>query len=66
MANTTADHGWAAQIEMMWGKRHEFTVLVLDNRGVGRSSAPLLPYSVATMADDTLCLLSEIGWLVTQ
>ncbi len=36
-----------------------FQVILLDNRGIGESDAPLGPYTVAEMAADTLRVLDE-------
>ncbi len=39
-----------------------FTVLTLDQRGLGRSSIPPGPYSIADYAEDALALLAHVGW----
>ena len=40
-----------------------YTVLVFDNRGVGRSSVTNFPpYGTSTMAEDVLCLLDHLDW----
>jgi len=38
-----------------------FRALTFDNRGVAASDAPLLPYSVASMADDAIAVLDAAG-----
>lgn len=38
-----------------------YRVIVLDNRGVGRTDMPDMPYSIEMMADDTIGLMDEIG-----
>ena len=49
---------WAPQVAAY---RDEFRVVAFDNRGVGRSSTPTGPYTVADMAGDTVRLLDELG-----
>jgi pimeloyl-ACP methyl ester carboxylesterase len=38
-----------------------YKVIALDNRGVGRTDMPDMPYSIEMMADDTIGLMGEIG-----
>jgi pimeloyl-ACP methyl ester carboxylesterase len=38
-----------------------FFVIAMDNRGIGRSSAPLPPYSTRAMADDAAAVLDVAG-----
>ncbi|KAG6189600.1 hypothetical protein E4U47_003293 [Claviceps purpurea] len=40
----------------------KYTVLVFDNRGIGRSDAPIFRYSTSAMALDTIELLDHLGW----
>ena len=51
----TRDFGHAAA-----AARHR--CLVLDNRGIGRSDAPLLRYTTSEMARDVVELLDHVGW----
>lgn len=39
-----------------------YEILVLDNRGIGRSDKPRCWYSTSEMAQDTLELLEHVGW----
>ncbi len=39
----------------------KYRVIALDNRGVGRTDMPDIPYSIEMMAEDTIGLLNEIG-----
>ena len=39
-----------------------FTVLTLDQRGLGQSGVPAGPYSMADYAEDALALLDHVGW----
>ena len=39
-----------------------FTVLMYDQRGLGRTSKPDGPYSMAGYADDAAALLDAVGW----
>ena len=53
------DHlAWGLQIPAFAAK---YRVIAFDNRGVGQSDAPDLPYSTAMMADDTAGLLDALG-----
>ena len=38
-----------------------YRTIIFDNRGVGRSSKPAGPYTIAAMADDTAGLMNAIG-----
>lgn len=43
-----------------------FQTIIFDNRGVGRSDIPKLPYSIRDMADDTLKLLDYLNVRATN
>jgi 3-oxoadipate enol-lactonase len=51
-------HAWEKQLPALTGARR---VVVLDNRGVGRSSKPKGPYSTAELAGDVACVLEAAG-----
>lgn len=51
----------------MWGRlwpglAERYRVILFDNRGVGRSDAPLGPYSIPQMAQDAACVLEAAGY----
>jgi 3-oxoadipate enol-lactonase len=50
--------GWTLQIPVFSRK---YQVIAFDNRGVGRTDAPVVPYSIAMMADDTVGLMDVLG-----
>ena len=39
-----------------------FEILAYDQRGLGQSSVPAAPYSMADFADDAAALLDAVGW----
>jgi 3-oxoadipate enol-lactonase len=53
-----AHEGWFFQTRAF--KRH-YQVVVFDNRGLGRSDKSAQPYTIATMADDTVGLMDHLG-----
>ena len=59
VAGLAADHrAWARQVDAFSPR---YRTIVFDNRGVGRSSKPAGPYTIAAMADDAIGLLNELG-----
>jgi pimeloyl-ACP methyl ester carboxylesterase len=50
--------GWMLQIPVF---SRDYQVIAFDNRGVGRTDAPVVPYSIAVMADDTVGLMDVLG-----
>lgn len=50
--------GWIFQVRTF---RKHYRVVVFDNRGVGKSSKPREPYTIRTMADDTIALMDHLG-----
>lgn len=61
LAGTQAS--WQRQV-LHFGHIHasRYTVLTLDNRGMGESSAPLVRYSTSEMAHDVLEVLEFLSW----
>jgi 3-oxoadipate enol-lactonase len=47
-------------LEVMLAKH--FRVLMLDQRGMGRSGKPDVPYAMADYAEDAAALLDHVGW----
>lgn len=54
----TDAHGWEFQVPA-FAARHR--VILVDNRGVGRSGKPAPPYSIAEMAEDARAVLDAVG-----
>ncbi len=50
--------GWFFQTRTF--KKH-YQVIIFDNRGIGKTDNPSEPYSVKTMADDTIGLMDHLG-----
>ena len=40
----------------------EYQVLTFDQRGIGESEKPDIPYSIAMLADDTVALMDHVGF----
>lgn len=55
---------WQRQT-LHFGHEHgdKYTVLILDNRGMGDSDVPLMRYSTSEMARDAIEVLEHVGWL---
>src|SRR5262245_40011231 len=59
LAGFACDHAiWSPLLPALAAR---YQVVLLDNRGVGRSSAPDSPYSILQMADDAAAVLDTIG-----
>jgi len=54
-----AGSGWTPQVD---GLRAEFRCLTFDNRGMGASQPAGAAITVRQMAEDTLWLMSHLGW----
>lgn len=54
---SNADH-WYAQIPAF---SSHFSVVSFDNRGIGRSQKTDGPYTISTMAEDTVALMDSVG-----
>ena len=54
---STADH-WVAQVPAFSKK---FRVVIFDNRGIGRSDKPDIPYTIGMMAQDTVGLMDALN-----
>lgn len=55
---------WQRQT-LHFGHEHadKYSVLILDNRGMGDSDVPLMRYSTSEMARDAVEVLEHVGWL---
>ena len=51
---------WGPFLDLM-AARAQFRLLVLDNRGVGKSGVTRPPYTTAQLADDVTCVLDHAG-----
>lgn len=54
---------WKRQSRYFGHTHEEYSSLVFDNRGVGKSDKPTCLYSTSEMAQDIVDLLVRIGWL---
>lgn len=55
---SNADH-WYYQVPAF---SSHYSVVVFDNRGIGRSDIPDSPFTISTMADDTVGLMDFLGF----
>ncbi|KAK0371464.1 glycylpeptide N-tetradecanoyltransferase [Colletotrichum melonis] len=44
----------------------KYSVLILDNRGMGESDVPYIRYSTSEMAHDALEVLTHVGWTASR
>ncbi|KAJ7074320.1 alpha/beta-hydrolase [Mycena amicta] len=61
MGLNSSSFAWSTQAEY-FGQLPAYSILLLDNRGVGHSSTPRGPYTTTGMAEDTMVLLDYVGW----
>lgn len=59
ISGLNSDHGLYRGILAQLAARYQ--VIVFDNRGVGRTDKPDIPYSIEMMAEDTAGLLDALG-----
>jgi 3-oxoadipate enol-lactonase len=59
LANDTTDY--TEQTKIISELARKYMVIVFDNRGIGRTDKPDMPYSIEMMADDTVGLLNALG-----
>jgi 3-oxoadipate enol-lactonase len=45
-----------------WSPAKQFEILSFDQRGMGQSDKPNIPYSMQDYADDAVALLDALGW----
>ena len=65
LAGVTAS--WQRQTRYFGHDRHEqYSVLIMDNRGMGESDKPLARYTTSEMAKDVIEVLDHIGWTGTR
>jgi len=57
----TPCHAWENQVKYLAGSG-KYTVLIFDNRGMGKSDIPVGLYTTKQMARDTYDLLDHFGW----
>jgi 3-oxoadipate enol-lactonase len=50
--------GWFFQVPVF---KRQYRVVILDNRGAGKTDKPSQPYTIRTMADDTVGLMDHLG-----
>ena len=58
---------WQRQTLHFGHEHHDrYSVLILDNRGLGDSDKPLMRYSTSEMARDVLEVLTHVGWVASS
>ncbi|TEA14067.1 putative aminoacrylate hydrolase RutD [Colletotrichum sidae] len=58
---------WQRQTKYFGHDRHaQYSVLILDNRGMGDSDVPYARYTTSAMARDALDVLHHVGWTASR
>lgn len=56
-------YSWRETLNILMSRPGDkYSVLIFDNRGAGRSSAPWGRYTTSILAADALDLLHHVGW----
>ena len=61
IAGLNSDHTFYQKLGTIARLAERYQVVVFDNRGVGQTDKPDIPYSIEMMADDTVGLLNALG-----
>jgi 3-oxoadipate enol-lactonase len=61
IAGLNSDHSFYQRAGLIDRLAERYQVIVFDNRGVGQTSKPDIPYSIEMMADDTAGLLKALS-----
>lgn len=56
-------NAWQRQTKYFGHDKSQYSVLLIDNRGVGESDRPILRYSTSAMALDYLEVLAHLNWI---
>lgn len=54
---------WQRQTKYFGHDQSEYSVLLVDNRGIGESARPLHRYTTSAMAHDYIEVLAHLGWI---
>ncbi|SPO02087.1 related to alpha/beta hydrolase [Cephalotrichum gorgonifer] len=57
---------WQRQTKHFGHDQSSYSVLILDNRGMGESSLPMMRYTTSSMALDCIEVLSHLDWIPTD
>ena len=61
IAGLNSDHTFYQRVGLIDRLAERYQVVAFDNRGVGQTDKPNIPYSIEMMADDTSGLLNALG-----